>query len=48
MVGLSKHAAEFFKFLLIIVEFSLAMTLFVSTDFPITSIPLQSGVHPVS
>jgi hypothetical protein len=29
MVGLSKHAAEFFKFLLIIVEFSLAMCLFV-------------------
>lgn len=30
MVGLSRHAAEFFKFLLIIVEFSLAMCLFVS------------------
>jgi energy-coupling factor transporter ATP-binding protein EcfA2 len=30
MVGLSRQAAEFFKFLLIIVEFSLAMCLFVS------------------
>jgi hypothetical protein len=29
MVGLSRHAAEFFKFLLIIVEFSLCMCLFV-------------------
>lgn len=30
MVGLSNDAARFFKFLLILVEFSLAMTLFVS------------------
>lgn len=30
MVGLSNDAARFFKFLLILVEFSLVMTLFVS------------------
>ena len=40
MVGLSKHAAEFFKFLLIIVEFSLAMCLFVRPAISYTPPPI--------
>jgi len=41
MVGLSKHAAEFFKFLLIIVEFSLCMCLF---NFLLACVFRQGGV----
>lgn len=38
VVGLATDASRFFKFLLIIVEFSIAMVLFVRLSFPIHSI----------
>lgn len=44
MVGLSRHADRFFKYLLILVEYSLGMTLFVgpSLDYGRPSLTLQN------